>query len=396
MNSSITLKQGREKPLLKKHPWIFSGAINKIVGDIKAGETVKVMSSDGKFLAWAGYSPKSQISARVWSWNEADKIDTKFFKRKFISAIERRETLGLPNKKSNACRLINAESDGIPGLIVDQYDDALVMQCLTAGAEYWKQIWAEILMDLTGAKTIYERSDADVRQMEGLEIRNGLLRGKEISGAVEIKENGLKFLVDVFNGHKTGFYLDQRENRKAVGEFAKGREVLNCFCYTGGFTVYALENSAKKVVSVDSSADAIAIATENVALNDLPEKKCEWVCADVFQKLREYNNSGEKFDLIILDPPKFAASQSQIEGALRGYKDINRLAFQILKPSGILFTFSCSGGVTEADFQRAVAWGALDAGVEAKVIKRLSQSSDHPVALNFPEAGYLKGFVVQI
>ena len=270
------------------------------------------------------------------------------------------------------------------------------MQCLTAGAEYWKQIWAEILMDLTGVKSVYERSDADVRQMEGLEIRNGLLRGKEVAGMVEIKENGLKFLVNIFNGHKTGFYLDQRENREILKQFAKGREALNCFCYTGGFSVYALDGGAKSVTSVDSSADVIDLAKQNMALNKLPEKKCEWVCADVFQILREYDNAGRKFDLIILDPPKFAANQRQIEGALRGYKDINRLAFQLLKPNGILFTFSCSGGVTESDFQRAIAWGALDAGKEAKIIKRLSQAADHPVALNFPEAGYLKGFVIQV
>jgi len=401
--NTVILKPGKEKPLTKKHPWVFSGAIDRISpatsqksSDVAMGETVMIKSAQGQFLAWAGYSPMSKIRMRVWSWNEGDKIDPAFFKKKFTSAIERREALGLPNKQSNACRLINAESDGIPGLIVDQYNDVLVMQCLTAGVEYWKQIWAEILMDLTGAKSVYERSDADVRQMEGLEQRNGLLRGKEVEGVVKIKENGLKFLVDIFNGHKTGFYLDQRENREILKQFSKGREVLNCFCYTGGFSVYAMAGGAKSVTSVDSSADAIDLAKQNMALNKLPEKKCKWVCADVFQILREYDNAGEKFDLIILDPPKFAASQSQIEGALRGYKDINRLAFQLLKPNGILFTFSCSGGVTESDFQRAVAWGALDAGKEVKIIKRLSQAGDHPVALNFPEAGYLKGFVIQI
>lgn len=270
--NTVILKSGKEKPLTKKHPWVFSGAIDRVSTEIKLGETVMIKSAQGQFLAWAGFSPMSQIRMRVWSWNEADKIDPAFFKKKFISAIERRETPGLPNKQSNACRLINAESDCVPGLIVDQYDDVLVMQCLTAGAEYWKQIWAEILMDLTGVKSVYERSDVEVRQMEGLEVRNGLLRGKEVEGVIEIKENGLKFLVDIFNGHKTGFYLDQRENREILKQFAKGKEVLNCFCYTGGFSVYAMAGGAKSVVSVDASAEAIDLAKQNVTLNKLSEK----------------------------------------------------------------------------------------------------------------------------
>jgi len=394
--TEIILKFGKEKPMMKKHPWVFSGAIDKIKGETKAGETVKILSAQGRFLAYAGFCPNSQIRARVWSFSEKDKIDVNFFKNKFKNAIALRESLGLPDKETNAFRLINAEADDLPGLIVDKYDDVLVMQCLTAGAEYWKQIWADILMEVTKAKTVYERSDSDGRQMEGLPFKNGLLRGQEVMGMFEIKENGLKFLVDIKHGHKTGFYLDQRNSRQAIKYFAKDKEVLNCFCYTGGFSVYALDAGAKKVISVDASKEALEIAKENVKINKLSEKKCEWLEADVFELLREYEKKGQKFDLIVLDPPKFSANQGQLERALRGYKDINRLAFKLLNPNGILFTFSCSGTVSELDFQTAVAWGALDAGVEAKIIKKLSQGGDHPVALNFPEASYLKGFVLVI
>ena len=390
--ANLILKPGREKSVFRRHPWIFSGAVERVdEPSVASGETVDLLACNGEFLARAAYSPISQIRARVWTFAD-EPIDANFFRKRIRQAIVKRQTLNV-TRDTNAYRLINAESDGIPGLIVDCYDDVLVLQSLTAGSEFWKETLADILVKETGLKKIYERSDADVRELEGLSPCTGSLRGEIYDLRLTIYEHGLKFLVDIQRGHKTGFYLDQRDNRHRVGELAHGRDVLNCFCYTGGFTVHALAGGAKSVMSVDSSADALAVGQENVLLNGQQAESAEWVEADVFHYLRKLRDQNRSFDMIILDPPKFAPTAAQAEKAARGYKDINLLAFKLLRAGGILVTFSCSGGVDADLFQKIVASAALDAGVEAVIIEHLSQGMDHPVSLHFPEGMYLKGLV---
>ena len=393
---SIVLKEGREKSVARRHPWIFSGAIARTAGEPGAGETVAVFASDGKFLAWAAYSPESQIRARVWSYDQSDKIGDNFFRREISRSIERRKLIVPDEKVTNAYRLINSESDNLPGLIVDKYGGVLVLQSLTAGSERHKDLFADILMETAGCRAVYERSDAEARAREGLQPAAGVLRGGPAPEKFEILENGLRFVVDIAGGHKTGFYLDQRENRLLLRRYTEGRGVLNCFSYTGGFTVNALAGGAVRVVSVDSSESALELAAENVVLNDFRADQCEWVREDVFQYLRGCVARGEKFDLIVLDPPKFAAAREHIEKACRAYKDINMLAMKSLNPGGLLFTFSCSGAVGAEDFRKAVAWAALDAGAETRIVAILSQAPDHPVTLNFPQSEYLKGLLIQI
>src|SRR5581483_8105682 len=392
---ALILKPGREKSLLRRHPWIFSGAVDRVDENIASGGTVDVLSSKGDFLARAFYSPHSQIRARVWTFND-EVINADFFRARIKSAIHSRDTWNLAHE-TDSLRLIYAESDGLPGLIVDRYSDVIVLQSLTSGSEFWKDTIADLLVEETGLKNIYERSDADVRELEGLPPRSGVLRNSIIreSGSepnfesrisnIVIHEHGLKFLVNFAEGHKTGFYLDQRANRQRVRELAKDRDVLDCFCYTGGFTVNALSGGAKSVVSVDASADALALSKENVALNHLLVERHSVIEGDVFQVLRKFRDEGRSFDMIVLDPPKFAPTAAQAEKASRGYKDINLLAFKLLRPNGILVTFSCSGGVDAALFQKIVAGAALDAGVDAQIIQHLSQDVDHPVSLCFPE-----------
>jgi 23S rRNA (cytosine1962-C5)-methyltransferase len=294
---------------------------------------------------------------------------------------------------TNAYRLLHAESDGMPGFVVDQYKDMLVLQSTTAGSDFWKEIIADVLVEETGIQNIYERSDVDVRELEGLKPITGVLRGTSTDPQLQITEYNLKFNVDIQHGHKTGFYLDQCANRQRVGEFSKGRDVLNCFCYTGGFSVHALANGAKSVLSVDSSADALALLEENIALNRVPADRHTSIEGDVFQLLRKFRDENRSFDMIILDPPKFAPTAAHAEKASRAYKDINLLAFKLLRHGGVLFTYSCSGGIDTALFQKIVASAALDAGVDARIIEHLSQGSDHPVSLHFPEGAYLKGLV---
>ena len=401
--SALTLKPGREKSLLRQHPWIFSGAIQDVEDEPLPGETVDVLSSKKQFLARASYSPTSQIRARVWMFEDKP-VDREFFRRKIRSAIEMRQTLnisgaaltaqpGVSKGQSSAYRLIYAESDGIPGLIVDQYGEVLILQSLTAGSEFWKATLADLLLEETELSAVYERSDADVRELEGLEAKVGLLRGTFPGPQITIHENGLKFNVNLESGHKTGFYLDQRANRLRVRELAKDKDILDGFCYTGGFTVNALAGGAKSVLSIDSSAEALALARQNVELNDLSVEKTEFVEGDVFQLLRKFRDANRSFDMIILDPPKFAPTAAQAQKAARGYKDINLLAFKLLRPDGILVTFSCSGGVDAELFQKIVAGAALDAGVETQIVEHLFQAPDHPVSLNFPEGAYLKGFI---
>ncbi len=390
--ASLILKPGREKSLLRRHPWVFSGAIGQLNGDPAPGATVDVRAADGAFLARAAYSPASQIRARVWTFDPDEAVDVEFFRRRLAAALARRATPGLA-AASDAFRLVHAESDQIPGLVVDRYGDVLVLQVLTAGSEFWRETLADLLLELTGVRAIYERSDADVRELEGLQPRTGLLRGLVIDSRIVIQEYGLKFTVDIATGHKTGFYLDQRANRNRVGQLAAGRDVLNCFCYTGGFSIHAARGGAKSVVSVDTSADALVAGQENAALNGIQAEGLEWLEADVFTALRKFRDQNRSWDLIVLDPPKFAPTAAQAEKAARGYKDINRLAFKLLRPGGILTTFSCSGGIDAALFQKIVASAALDAGVEAQIVEYMAQGPDHPVSIHFPEGAYLKGLV---
>ena len=403
----IILKAGREKSLLRRHPWIFSGAIERVDGAPASGDTLPVRSASGSFLAWAAYNASSQITARVWSWRKEEVIDTDFFHRRISDALAARRALppspscarkagGEDAAASNSgMRLIHAESDGLPGLIVDQYGDVLVMQIGSAGAERWRDSCADILQKMCNPVCIYERSDSDSRALEGLEPHSGLLRGT-LPEIVEVVENGLRFKVDVATGQKTGFYLDQRDNRALTEALAADREVLNCFCYTGGFSLYALRGGAKSVLSIDASGDALHTAAENLTRNSLDGKRAEWLEADVFQALRKLRDQGRKFDLIILDPPKFAPTAAFAEKAARGYKDINLLGFKLLRPGGLLCTYSCSGGISEDLFQKIIAGAALDAGVDAQIIHHLHASADHPVLLSFPEGAYLKGLVLRV
>jgi 23S rRNA (cytosine1962-C5)-methyltransferase len=387
---ALILKPGREKSLHRRHPWIFEGAIAQVRGDPQAGDTVAVKSADGAFLAWAAYSPQSQIAGRVWTFREHETVDAALIGRRLDAALAYRRWL---NIDSDAQRLVYGEADGLPGVVIDRYAGVLVLQLTSAGAEAWRDVIVGLLAERFPDAAVYERSDAEVRQLEGLETRTGLVRGM-LPEAVQIAEHGLRFQVDVVRGHKTGFYLDQRDNRRLVASHAQDREVLNCFAYTGAFTVHALAAGARSVLSIDSAAEALAQAREHVRLNGLDPTRCEWREADVFQELRRLRDAGRRFGLIILDPPKFAPTHQMAERAARGYKDINLTAMKLLEPGGILATFSCSGGVSADLFQKIVAGAAWDAGVELRLLTRMGQAADHPVSLDYPEGEYLKGLLL--
>ncbi len=392
--AEITLKPGRDKSVRALHPWIFSGAIARVDGDPQSGEDVLVRTDSGEALGWAAYSPMSQIRARMWNLQPDESIDTEFFRGRLKAAVQQRSQF-IRASETDAYRLVHAESDGLPGLVVDRYADTLVVQVLSAGIERRIETLVDLLVETTGIQNIHERSDVEVRRLEGLPERTGTLRGMTPE-TILISENGNRFWVDVQRGQKTGFYLDQRRNRQIVGGLSGGRSVLNCFCYTGGFSIYALAQGAEKVLSIDSSADALAHGRENLRLNNLDEAKAEWMEGDIFQKLRLFRDQGKKFDMIILDPPKFAPTAAQAERAARGYKDINLLAFKLLNPGGLLATFSCSGGISPEFFQKIIAGAAVDASVNARIVEYLHQGPDHPVALSFPEGEYLKGLLCAI
>ncbi|MCJ7596979.1 MAG: class I SAM-dependent methyltransferase, partial [Desulfobacterales bacterium] len=362
--ASVILKSGREKSLLRRHPWLFSGALARVDGTPQPGETVDVLGFDGTLLGRGAYSPHSQISVRLWTFDSNQEIGSPFFRDRLERAIRGRHRL-MAGHGHAACRLVNAESDGLPGIIVDRYADFLVCQFLSAGAEFWKQVIVDHLKDLVPAAGIFERSDLDVRLKEGLQPRKGPLSGQVPPDLILIQEGPHRFWVDVLTGQKTGFYLDQRENRVQAAEYAQGAEVLNCFAYTGGFGVFALGAGAAMVTNVESSATALGVAKQNIELNGFDQARVENTEGDAFHILRKYRDSRRQFDLIILDPPKFAESRSQVERAARGYKDINLLAFKLLRSGGILFTFSCSGLVGPDLFQKIVADAALDAGRDA-------------------------------
>ncbi len=392
--NAIFLRRGRDRALQRRHPWIFSGAIARVEGQPQPGETVRVHGADGRPLALAAWSPQSQIRARVWTFDPQAEVNADFLRVRVRAAIQRRR--GLPFfAHTDSLRLVHGESDGLPGLVVDRYGETLVLQALSAGAERWKETLADLLLEESGATAVYERSDADVRQLEGLPPVNAPLRGQPPESAL-IREGGLRYRVRFAEGHKTGFYLDQRANRALLRQLARGREVLDCFSYSGGFSLNALVGGASRVTALDASAEALSLLRENLALNDLDADRLETLPGDAFRELRRFRDAGRQFDLIVLDPPKFAPTAAHAQRAARGYKDINLLAFKLLRPGGLLFTFSCSGGISPDFFQKIVAGAALDAGREARILARLSQDADHPVALHFPEGAYLKGLVCQI
>ncbi|HCU66065.1 MAG TPA: 23S rRNA (cytosine(1962)-C(5))-methyltransferase RlmI [Rheinheimera sp.] len=392
MTASIILQNDRDKSLKRRHPWVFSQAVKQVHGTPNSGDTVDILSADGKFVARGAYSPNSQIRARVWTFDQNEQIDAEFFLRRIAQAWAVRQQL-FDLSQTNGIRVVAAESDSLPGVTIDLYADVLVCQLLSAGAERQRKHIVAALKQLFDGYSIYERSDVDVRKKEGLEPRTGWLHLPRDSGEVTIKENGLNILVDVVNGHKTGFYLDQRDSRAAAGRYAKGKTVLNCFSYTGTFGLAALTGGATHVTNADLSDLALATAQRNMELNQLDLSKATMTKADVFKLLRQYKDEGKQFDMVILDPPKFAENKSQLVGACRGYKDINRVAMQIVKPGGLLLTFSCSGLMEESLFQKVVADAALDANRGCLFIERLSQAKDHPIASFYPEGHYLKGLV---
>lgn len=379
---------------MRRHPWVFSGAIKQVEGLPANGDTVQICSIQGAFLAHAAYNAHSQIVARVWSWQAEQSINADFFRTKIADALALRKDLKLA-QHSTGLRLIHGESDGLPGLAVDQYGNVLVMQIGSAGAERWRDIFADILQEMCNPICIYERSDFDSRALEGLPERNNVLRGN-LPESLTIVEHKLHFAVDVAHGQKTGFYLDQCDNRELIGALAQDKDVLNCFCYSGGFSLYALRGGAKSVLSIDSSNEALKLAQCNVELNGLDASRAEWQCDDVFQTLRKLRDQNRKFDLIILDPPKFAPTAAFAEKAARGYKDINLLGFKLLRPGGMLATYSCSSGINDDLFQKIIAGAALDAGVVAHIIYKLHAAPDHPILLSFPEGAYLKGLVLRV
>jgi 23S rRNA (cytosine1962-C5)-methyltransferase len=388
---SIRLRSNRERSLLRRHPWVFSGAVDRVDGSPAPGDTVLVRASDGTALGWAAYSPESQIRARMWTFEPDVRVDDAFVAARVAEAAARREPL-LAGRTDSA-RLVFSEADDVPGLVADRYGDTVVCQFTTAGADAWRDVLADALATLPGIACVYERSDADVREREGLDPRTGLLRGTEPSPDLVANEAGFRFAVDVAGGHKTGFYLDQRDARYAVADVASGRRVLNVFAYTGAFSVIAASRGAASITSIDSSGPALATAARNAELNAVDIG--ELMEADAFTALRGLRDRARQYDLICLDPPKLANSEKHIDKATRAYKDLNLLAVKLLAPGGRLMTWSCSGAMTMDLFQKVVAGAALDAQRTVRIVGRLHQPSDHPVPLAFPEAEYLKGLVLQ-
>lgn len=397
---TLRLRAGKERSLLRRHPWIFDSAIAKGGGD--AGETVRVEGDDGRFLCWAAFSPASKIRGRAWSFKEDDRIDAAFLRQRIARAVQSRALFALP---SDGVRLVHGEADGLPGLIVDRYGDVLVAQFLSAGVERWKKVLVDALLAETGLAHFYERSDASGREREGLKPVTGWLAGGEGQGTeLTIQEHGWRLTLDIATGHKTGFYLDQRDSRRRFAELAQQRRfrrVLNCYCYTGGFTVAALWGlraagalEGAELVSVDSSLPALERARSHVQINGFGDANCQYLDADVNATLRRFIDEGQRFDAIVLDPPKFAPTIAHAERAARAYKDINRLALKLLAPGGMLLTFSCSGGIGAELFHKIVASAGIDAGVDGYISERLGAAPDHPMTIEFPEGEYLKGLAV--
>jgi 23S rRNA (cytosine1962-C5)-methyltransferase len=393
-HSKVWLKRGREKSLLRKHPWIFSGAVERVQGEPGPGETVEIVDAAGAFLAWAAYSPASQIRARVWSFVPEETIGAAFLRGRLERSVESRRKLGMLGVDT-ACRLVFAESDGLPGLVVDRYADFVVCQFLSAGAERWRAEIADALAELCSPRGIYERSEASARRKEGLGSQRGVLRGEAPPAEIEVRMGATNWLIDVANGQKTGAYLDQQRNRARVAELAAGGELLDAFSYTGGFAITALTGGASAATLVESSAEALRTAEREAAANGVADR-CRFVAASVFDELRVLRDDGRRYDLVVLDPPKFVHSAEQVSAGSRGYKDVNMLGFELVRPGGLLATFSCSGHVDAALFQKIVAGAALDARRDAQIIEHLSQPPDHPIAIEFPEGEYLKGLILRV
>ena len=395
MHKMITLKPDREEPLQRRHPWLFSGAIASVDGDPQPGETVDIRSSSGDWVARGAYSPHSQIRVRVWTWDEDEEVNEQLIASRIEEALKKRTRIDA-DSEIDAFREIHAESDFLPGFVVDRYGSFRVLQILSAGAERWREVLIHTLASDGRCAGIYERSDVEVRELEGLPMRTGSLWGQEPPEELSIQEAGLAYSVDLRAGHKTGMYLDQRNNRLGIRKWIQSGTVLDAFCYTGGFSLNAVKAGAASVLAVDSSQAALERAAHNAALNNNPTASIEWRCADVFAELRSMRDADRSFDVVILDPPRFAPTTAHVHKAARGYKDINLFAFKLLKPGGRLITFSCSGGVSSELFQKIVADAALDAGVHAQIREWLAQSEDHPVATAFPEGRYLKGLVCTV
>ncbi len=389
--ATLTLRPGKERSLARRHPWLYDSAVARVSGRPGSGDTVRIIDPEGRFLAWAAFSPQSAIRARAWSFVESDRIDADWFDARIGEAIAARAGL---EQVTDGIRLVGGEGDRLPGLIVDRYADHLVIQLLAAGVERWRDAIVASLRRRLPQAVIHERSDAAIREREGLAPREGPVHG-EVAGPVPIVENGVSYLVDIVAGHKTGFYLDQRDNRARVAALARGRRLLNCFCYTGGFTLSAMVAGASAAVSIDSSADALAIARRNQQLNAIPDAACEWRQANVFDELKAMQAAGERFDLVVLDPPKFAPAAAHVDRAARAYKEINMKALRLLAPGGHLLTFSCSGAVSVDLFQKIVAGAVFDAGVDAQLVGRLGAGSDHPMLMTHPEGEYLKGLLLR-
>lgn len=391
----LVLAKGREKSLLRRHPWVFSGAISRMEGKARLGETIDIVDAQGKWLARGAFSPESQIRARVWTFDKDELIDIAFFTRRLQQAQQWRDWLA-ERDGLDSYRLIAGESDGLPGVTIDRFGNFLVLQLLSAGAEYQRAAIISALQTLYPQCSIYDRSDVAVRKKEGLALAQGPVVGELPPDLLPIQENGMKLYVDIKAGHKTGYYLDQRDSRLATRRYVADKRVLNCFSYTGGFAVSALMGNCRQVVSVDTSQEALDVAKKNVELNKLDLSKAEFIRDDVFKLLRKYRDQGETFDLIVMDPPKFVENKSQLQGACRGYKDINMLAIQLLNPGGVLLTFSCSGLMTTDLFQKIIADAAIDAGRDVQFIEQFRQAADHPVIAPYPEGLYLKGFACRV
>jgi 23S rRNA (cytosine1962-C5)-methyltransferase len=393
---TLHLNKGRESSLLRRHPWVFSGAIERMSGNADSGDTVRVVDAKGKLLGLAAYSPSSQIRARMWTFGDDEgSIDSAFLYGRLQRAVARRQAL-FKDPQRTGCRLVYGESDDLPGLIVDRYGDFLVCQFLFAGVEKWKAELVAHLHALVPCKGIYERSDAAVRAREGLKPAQGLLWGEEPPTLVEINEQGRLYALSIAHGHKTGFYLDQFDNRERVRQLSQGRSVLNCFCYTGGFGIAALQGGASHVVNIDSSAPSLELAQENFRRNGFAPAQYTLTNANVFEILREFKQSQRHFDLIVLDPPKFAETKAQFQRAARAYKDVALQAAALLNSDGLLVTFSCSGAIDLPLFQKITADAVLDAGRQGQIQYYLHQAADHPVGLPFPESLYLKGLVCRL
>jgi 23S rRNA (cytosine1962-C5)-methyltransferase len=390
--TDITLHANRDFSVLRRHPWIFSGAVAHVAGTPALGESVRVLSSDGAVLGTGSYSPSSQIRIRMWTFDEAQTVDAAFVKERVAQSVGSRAVF-MAEDATNAFRLVNAEADGVPGLVADRYGEWIVCQFTTAGSERWKKEIVSALQTFSPCRGVYERSDVEVREREGLPQMTGVLAGEPPPERIEIVEHGCHYLVDVREGHKTGFYLDQRDNRARVKCYANGCDVLNAFSYTGGFGIAAVAASAASVTHVDLSEPALELARVNTALNTCHVDESAFLHGNVFEVLRKFRDEGRSFDLVVLDPPKFAESKGNLMKAARGYKDINLLGIKLLRPGGMLATFSCSGLMTPELFHKVVSDAAVDAKRDIQVLKRLQQAEDHPEGLCFPEGLYLKGLL---